>query len=219
MTTLNVPDDEPIQANIISGIIESAQAKIEGFNFDSRHRLLEYDDVMNKHREIIYKRRREILEMPIEDLRSKVMEITKIAGFTEEEYHKKEEELGGENMRQVEKFVSLKVIDTLWQDHLSNMEHMRDSVGLRAYGGKDPLVEYKNEGRRLFSQLLNEIDQEIAQNIFSAKIQAPHQPQYQQPRVVQQLANNKQGDARENIGRNDPCWCGSGKKFKRCHGI
>ena len=208
MTALKVPEDEPIQAKMISGAIESAQAKIEGFNFDARHHLLEYDDVMNKHREIIYKKRKEVLESS----EFKISAFEKF-GISQEDYNKKEKELGKENMNQVGKFISLKVIDTLWQDHLSNMDYMRDSVRLRAYGGKDPLVEYKNEGRRLFQQLLEEIDLTIGNNILKAGLQTHnhHQPI---PKVVQDLAKKNQYE----VGRNDPCPCGSGKKYKKCHG-
>ena len=205
MTALNVSDEEAIQAKMISGAIESAQEKIEGFNFDSRNHLLEYDDVMNKHREIIYKKRHEFLGE--ENSKEKILEILKKSGFSEDDYAKKEKEVGLENMAQIIKFVGLKVIDTFWQDHLSNMDHMRDSVKLRAYGGKDPLVEYKNEGRRLFGQLLGEIDLEIAHNILKAGIQVHNH-------LKPQVANDNKHD----IERNDPCWCGSGKKFKKCHG-
>ncbi len=208
MTALKVPEDEPIQAGIISGALESAQGKIEGFNFDARHHLLEYDDVMNKHREIIYKKRKDFLE-------NQMPEISP-------ELEKKKQELGEENFNNAIKFVSLKVLDNLWQDHLSNMEHMRDSVGLRAYGGKDPLIEYKNEGRKLFQQLLNEMDFEIADNIMRAGIQNQphvhqHQPNFVQNLAQQNLAPNTQ-NLTPNIGRNDPCPCGSNKKYKKCHG-
>jgi len=176
MTALNVPEDEPIQANIISGAIESAQSKIEGFNFDARKHLLEYDDVVNKHREIIYKKRREFLE---------------------------EKDL-------VKKYVSLQVIDHFWKDHLSDMDHMRDSVRLRAYGGQDPLVEYKNEGHKMFQQLLQLIDQNIKENLAKASLQ----PQQFKP----QPASRAIESGKKKPGRNDPCWCNSGKKFKKCHG-
>ena len=124
-----------------------------------------------------------------------------------EELKKSSIKLGAQNMQQIMKLVSLKVIDTLWQDHLSNMEHMRDSVRLRAYGGHDPLVEYKNEGRKLFSQLLEEIDLTIGNNILKAGLQV-NQPAHQ----VLAVKNN------DEVGRNDLCPCGSGKKYKRCHG-
>ncbi len=210
MTALKVPEDEPIQAGIISGALESAQGKIEGFNFDARHHLLEYDDVMNKHREIIYKKRREILENSNPPMSP--------------ELEKKKQELGEENFNNTAKFVSLKVLDTLWQDHLSNMDHMRDSVGLRAYGGKDPLIEYKNEGRKLFQDLLNEIDFEIEDNIMKAGLQNQQHIHQHQPNFIQNLAQNQDSSLRSEakqsheVGRNDPCSCGSGKKYKKCHG-
>ena len=198
MTALNVPDDEPIQAKMISGALESAQAKIEGFNFDARNHVLEYDDVMNKHREIIYKKRREILE----NIQSTINNLQNT-----EELEKKKKELGEENFNRVVKFVGLKVIDTLWQEHLSNMEHMKDSVKLRSYGGHDPLVEYKNEARKLFQNLLNEIDANVAKNILTASLthNHPHSSQIAPPA----------GGALE-VGRNDLCPCGSQKKFKKC---
>jgi len=201
MTALKIPEDEAIEAKIISGALESAQSKIEGFNFDARHHLLEYDDVMNKHREIVYKKRNDALE----NHEFKVADFEKF-GLNQEDFDKKETELGKESMAQVVRFVTLKVIDTLWQDHLSNMEHMRDSVKLRAYGGKDPLIEYKNEGRNLFSQLLEEIDSTIASNILKAGVVVENKPK---PVLVSGGAD---------IGRNDLCFCGSGKKFKKCHG-
>ncbi len=213
MTALNVPEDEPIQAGIISGAIESAQGKIEGFNFDARHHLLEYDDVMNKHREIIYKKRTEILnKFQNSDLKPQILEIIKKAGFSEEDYNKKEKEIGEQNMRQVEKFISLKVLDTFWQSHLSDMEHLRDSVRLRAYGGQDPLIEYKNEGHRMFQQLLQEIDANVAENIFKAAPSFDGAPGRMTGRRENIIAS------KEEPGRNDPCPCGSGKKFKKCHG-
>ncbi len=187
MNALKVPDDEPIAAGMISSALESAQGKIEGFNFDARNHLLEYDDVMNKHREIIYKKRLAFLE-------------------------------NKESMDQTAQFISLKVLDNLWQEHLSNMEHMRDSVRLRAYGGKDPLVEYKNEGHRMFSELLAAMDFEIADNISRAGTEVH---QHTQPKFVQNLAG--QNSAPPQAGRYDLCPCGSinpetGEvyKYKKC---
>ncbi|OGZ76966.1 MAG: preprotein translocase subunit SecA [Candidatus Staskawiczbacteria bacterium RIFCSPLOWO2_12_FULL_37_15] len=213
MTALKVPDDEPIQANMISGAIESAQSKIEGFNFDARNHLLEYDDVMNKHREIIYKKRHEFLAAnpPAGGLKDKILEIFKKAGFSEGDYNKKEKEIGEEDMHQVEKFVSLKVLDNLWQAHLSDMDHLRDSVRLRTYGGQDPLVEYKNEGHRMFHQLLQMIDANIADNIMKAGLKVQQNPVRPTPGVggITPGVNHEPG-------RNDPCPCGSGKKYKKC---
>ncbi len=207
MTALNIPEDEPIQAGMISGAIESAQEKIEGFNFDARHHLLEYDDVLNKHREIIYKKRKEILVLQGLSLQNYVLNIVKKSGVSEEDYFKKEKEIGPDNMRQLEKFVCLRVTDMLWQDHLSYMDHVRDSVRLRAYAGRDPLVEYKNEGHKAFGQLLAMLDASIAENIMKAGLQSQQKPM---PNSRPVEAGNKE------IGRNSPCPCGSGKKYKKC---
>ena len=216
MNMLKVPDDEPIQAGMISKALESAQEKIEGFNFDARHHVLEYDDVMNKHREIIYKKRGEFLDGVEEN---KIVEMMTKAGFPQEDYGKKIQEIGKDQMAQVVKFVGLKVIDTLWQEHLSNMEHMRDSVKLRAYGGHDPLIEYKNEGRKLFGRMVEQMDTTIADNILKAHMQShPQVP----ARFVQNLAapnfasNTQHPTPNTQVGRNDACSCGSGKKFKKC---
>ncbi|MSU60634.1 MAG: preprotein translocase subunit SecA, partial [Candidatus Staskawiczbacteria bacterium] len=219
MNALKVPDDQPVQAKMISNSLESAQGKIEGFNFDARNHVLEYDDVMNKHREIIYKKRREFLENS--DLKQMVLELVQRAGFTKEDFDRKEQEAGQESMPQLVRFVALKAIDTLWQEHLSNMEHMKDSVKLRAYGGKDPLVEYKNEGHRLFTQLLEEIDATIGNNILKASLTPHHHNpgdghnhnhDYGVPKVVRDLARKNPGE----VGRNDECPCSSGKKYKKC---
>jgi len=258
MNAMNVADDEPIEAKMISSALESAQGKIEGFNFDARHHLLEYDDVMNKHREIVYKKREEFLEgqdlaekvgqiiskeiekiidfhcpqnsfgqcdakgifdqiknmFPIaDDVKTKLIEmnnrqdiLTLLLSLAKEAYKEKEKEIG-ENMRQLEKVVGLRIIDTVWRDHLSNMEHMRDSVRLRAYGGQDPLIEYKNEGRKLFQRLLETIDSTIAFSIFKAGF-TQNQGSQQKTKTVE---SNK-----SEPGRNDPCPCGSGKKYKKC---
>lgn len=202
LSALNVQEDEPIQANIISKSIESAQQKIEGFNFDARKHLLEYDDVMNKHREIIYKKRQAFLKNP----KSQIPNQKQILNPNyQNEILQREKELGPENFEQVCRFVGLRVIDMLWQEHLSNMDHIKDSVRLRAYGGKDPLVEYKNEGRREFNQLLLTIDATIAENILKAGIQK-NKP----------ISNTQHPTHNTQTGRNDPCPCGSGKKFKKC---
>ena len=211
MTALNVPEDEPIQAGMISGAIESAQTKIEGFNFDSRNHLLEYDDVLNKHREIIYKKRKEFLQS--ENLKEKVLEMMRKSGLPEEDYYKKEKELGEDNMRQLEKMVCLRVLDMLWQEHLSYMDHVRDSVRLRAYGGRDPLVEYKNEGHKAFGQLSATIDATIADNVLKAGLQKNEGPER---KTIE--SGKKDLPVQAGIGRNDLCPCGSGKKYKKCHG-
>ena len=226
MTTLNIPEDQPIEAGLVSKAIESAQAKIEGFNFDARKHILEYDDVMNKHRSLVYKKRLEILSgvsrEEVIGLMEKYPEGSGIAAANssaEELYNQKEKELGPELMRQVEKFVMLNTLDTLWMNHLEDMEYLRDSVNLRAYGQRDPLVEYKNESRKLFQQLLANFDIQVAMVIL--KIQPPRNPG--QSDTAQSSYNSARQNfgappASSDIGRNNPCPCGSGKKYKKCHG-
>ena len=205
METLKIPEDQPIEAKMISKAIESAQAKVEGMNFDLRKHVLDYDDVMNKHREVFYRKRRQMLEKP------PILEIIKKAGFTEADYQKREKEVGEENMRQLERLVCLQVIDAFWVEHLENMEYLRDSVRLRAYGQQDPLVEYKTEGHKMFKRLLEAIDTTIANTILKSELKFHPRP------VLGKLGRKK-------IGRNDPCPCGAkhpdGRpvKYKHCHG-
>ncbi|MBA7634399.1 Protein translocase subunit SecA 1 [subsurface metagenome] len=176
MSILKIPEDEPIEARMVSGAIESAQSKIEGMHFDARHHVLEYDNVMNKHREVIYKKRKELLE-----------KVSK-----------------GEANPQV-----LQVLDMLWMNHLEEMDALRDSVRLRAYGQKDPLVEYKAEGHKMFQRLLKTLE--------SAPV--PQATGFQPPLPQKQ----EQAKVKGNVGRNDPCPCGkknpdTGKpiKYKKC---
>ncbi|OGE73616.1 MAG: preprotein translocase subunit SecA [Candidatus Doudnabacteria bacterium RIFCSPLOWO2_02_FULL_42_9] len=253
METLGIPEDQPIEAALISKSIESAQKKIEGLNFDMRKHVLEYDDVMNKQRTVIYGKRKQSLD-PQTDLSAQikdmlVKEITNIVNFglaqeqvdshkifheigtivplqhdvdenksldqevltqhfvnlAMREYEKKEQKLGAPVMRQLERVVYLRAIDVLWQEHLDTMEHLRDSVRLRGYGQRDPLHEFKNEGFEIFGRLLDEINRQVAYTIF--RVDVTPQP------VSPVTRNNDQGSE---IGRNDPCPCGSGKKWKKC---
>jgi preprotein translocase subunit SecA len=219
MDTLKIPEDQPLEANMISKAIESAQGKVEGFNFDARKHILEYDDVMNKHREVFYGKRREILEAAKKgELKRKVLETIKKSGFSEADYERREKEIGSEKMRLLEKIVCLRVLDAFWVEHLENMSRLRDSVGLRAYGQKDPLVEYKTEGHKMFRQLLQAIEAAIAENIFRADFQAIAEPE----KPIGKEFRPSAGRGRK-IGRNDPCPCGkvnpeTGKpmKYKKC---
>jgi preprotein translocase subunit SecA len=136
------------------------------------------------------------------------LEILQKAGKTKEDYDKKEAELGAENMKQLEKVVCLRVLDLLWQEHLSYMDHVRDSVRLRAYSGRDPLVEYKNEGHKAFGQLLATIDADISENVLKAGISRQNTPSNDGARTI--MSGHKEP------GRNDECPCGSGKKWKKC---
>ncbi|MBI4122926.1 MAG: preprotein translocase subunit SecA [Parcubacteria group bacterium] len=214
MEKFHLPEGEPIQHAMVSKAIESAQGKVEGFNFDARKHLLEYDDVLNRHRETMYRKRNEMLEQqdPAQ-LRSKIMAITQKAGHTQEEYEKKEQEVGEENMRQAERIIPLRVIDSSWVEHLENMEQLRDSVRLRAYGQQDPLVEYKNEGHKMFQGLLQIIDALIAETIMNMKLASTSVPS-----TSLGASEGKPVQSMPKVGRNDPCPCGSGKKYKRCHG-
>ncbi len=208
MERFNFPDDALIENPIISKSIESAQAKIEGANFDARKYVLEYDNVLNKHREAIYKKRKEfLLKGERKELREEIIALFEQQGFSREDYEKKEKELGEENMREVEKIVSLRVLDILWVEHLENMESLRDSVRLRAYGQRDPLIEYKVEGRRMFNELLVNYDKMVVSSILRAGIKI--EPLEEKKEIVQ---------GKKEVGRNDPCPCGSGKKYKKCHG-
>jgi len=207
MEILKIPEDEPIESKWISKTIDDAQAKVEGFNFDARSHLLEYDDVMNKHREIFYKKRREILENPSRALKEKILGILEKTGFSQKDFEAKEREVGSEKFLEAIRSLCLKIFDFYWISHLEEMEHLRDKVSLRAYGQLDPLVEYKNEGFKLFRNLLSAIESTIAQTI--SKIQIIKEPVRPQPVVFQSIPKKK-------IGRNDPCPCGSGKKYKKC---
>jgi preprotein translocase subunit SecA len=305
MDTLGLPEDQPIQNSIISKTIESAQSKIEGYNFDIRKHVLDYDDVMNKQREVVYKKRKEILataetkqemmqyieediernvsvhcvgeeyewdmeiiaaelqnvfyfsghdKKKIEQIKEdkskntaeKISLITEyVMGKAKEAYIQKEKEIGTETFRQIEKAVILQTIDTLWMNHLDEIDYLRQGIGLRGYGQQDPLVEYKREAFHLFSHLMENTRSTAVKTIFRISL-APNQVQTQaQPKNVeyhgaeenikqfsgQETANSEQGSANEKqekkqapivnkdkVGRNNLCPCGSGKKYKKCCG-
>ncbi|MBU1176861.1 preprotein translocase subunit SecA [Patescibacteria group bacterium] len=254
MDMLKVPEDQPIENKIVSKAISSAQAKIEGLNFDTRKHVLEYDDVLNKQRETIYKKRKNILTK--DDLKKEVLEMIenevkkvvdfhtqhepwnhkeiseimrsgfatddledKLKEFKNQEtmkdylvelakkaYENKEKEMESKNMRKVEKYVLLRSLDTLWMDHLDSMDYLRDSVRLRAYGQKDPLIEYKNEGIMLFQRLIGSIQSTIVNTIYKIAL-AP---------ASSTGRPDSQSNVNKSIGRNSPCPCGSGKKYKKC---
>jgi len=283
MTVFKLPEDVPLEHPMVSRAIEQAQVKVEGFNFDIRKHLVEYDDVLNKQREIIYRLRRQIVagdnlkETILERLNKQITNLVNIYsanGFTPEEkkniiqefmtivpfdpnsqnrmletlsqlktveessnflnkivrdvYAQREKQLGNDIIRQVEKWVALSVTDNLWMDYLDAIDDLREGIGLRGYGQLDPLVEYKNEAYSMFERLVSGIDYEITHRIFKVQVQiAPDQIrtlQQQQTAISQsaqqqlkrqQAAGNNQHPKK--LGRNDPCWCGSGKKYKKCH--
>ncbi|MFA6963375.1 MAG: preprotein translocase subunit SecA [Patescibacteria group bacterium] len=212
MNSLGLPDDVPVENKMISRSIESAQRRVEGFNFDSRKHLVEYDDVMNKHREVIYRKRRKILDTYASDrtstmLKEEILEIInseierifaqyfeekesignelkaifgdvklpdleadKIKEFAKNLYDEREKSYGLEVMRDIERVISLRTIDMLWIEHLTTMDELRTGIGLRGYGQRDPLVEYKHDAYQFFDGLLSNIDGSIAKTIYKVEV-------------------------------------------------
>jgi len=214
METLNVPEDMPIRSGMLSRAIGQAQSKVEGFNFDARKHLLDYDDVLNKQRQTIYKKRQEILEG------NKVLVNSKQENGGTVLSHKIALSHG------VAPRV-LQMLDFLWMSHLENMEALAESVRLRAYGQHDPLVEYRREGHLLFQQLLHDFDQWVGEN--KEKLNVPSAKENSTDHMKNTAVNNTFNMAHstlniEKVGRNDPCPCGAKDenghsiKYKRCHG-
>ena len=286
MGRIGMEDNEPIEHRWISKAIENAQKKVEAHNFDIRKHLLEYDDVMNKQREVVYHRRRELLSGA--SLKDDVLDmcdalIEEIAGahandeidpaewdwkaiddaffkqfkfrpgfnaqleidgkpihgsddFIEiasarvrQLYDQREAEFTEPVMRQIEKIVMLQTLDSLWKDHLLAMDHLKEGIGLRGYAQVNPLVEYQKEGFTMFEALMAVMQQDVVEKVFSVQVQRQQDvEQIQQPkpqRVVMSHGGETEAQAAtpakreaEKVGRNDPCPCGSGKKYKRCHG-
>lgn len=231
MGRFGIPEDEAIENKLITRSLESAQTKIEGFNFDSRKHVLSFDDVLNKQRTTIYSRRREVLlgdEGEISDILDGYIagdeSLLKIVNT-------KKSALGEEEFYKVIRRLMLQASDTLWVEHLEMMDYLRSSVNLRAYGQRDPLVEYRNEGRRLFSDLEETyVDQvlkmlpNIATGAFTYE-QEKMKEVHKQARIIGGSENEKgekvskqTSSGSDKAGRNDPCPCGSGKKYKKCHG-
>lgn len=236
MERLNVPDDMSINNALLSRAIEQAQSRVEGHNFDIRKQLVEYDDVTNKQREAIYRRRARVLRTATAE-QAEVLHADLLSRMTEEEktaYQAKAQAWTPEILAQIEKLVTLRAIDVLWVEHLKNLEDLRESIGLRGYGQREPIVEYKQEAYGLFNRLQDAIDSQIIAMLLHAETG----PIQQNQAPVRQLADNQQEklvtnnpeqpaplqiDTSHKIGRNDPCPCGAidpktGKtyKFKKC---
>jgi preprotein translocase subunit SecA len=225
MGKLGMPEDEPIEHRMISRSLESAQEKIEGFNFDARKHVLEFDDVINHQRGSIYGRRRKLLLGTIDDVETELN--TMIAGDPDAAavVAKKIAEFGREAFLSAVRIILLQTIDMFWVEHLEVMDYTRSSVNLRAYGQRDPLVEYKKEGLRLYREM-----NEAARGQFLRILPNIVPVQNGQP-VKNEIQKNAEditaGDGSGRVpassdkkepGRNDPCPCGSGKKYKKCHG-
>ncbi|MEK7551607.1 MAG: preprotein translocase subunit SecA [Patescibacteria group bacterium] len=294
MTRFNMPEDVPLSHPLVSRAIEQAQVKVEGYNFDIRKHLVDYDDVLNKQREIIYQRRKAVLEaddketklrediiekihasitslvvmysesfeegksssekiaeqfatiIPFDEnsIKQIITQIEQLKNFEEKTsfltniaddlYQKREKEMGEEVMRQLERYVALSVVDNLWVDHLDAIDNLRQGIGLRGYGQKDPLVEYKNEAYAMFEKLINAIDDEMIHRIY--KIHLHHEHPIENPltkpgvtqnaagsNVNKEVSDDQKAIVKKKLGRNDPCWCGRTKsdgthvKYKNCH--
>ncbi|MEK7548740.1 MAG: preprotein translocase subunit SecA [Patescibacteria group bacterium] len=230
MERFHLPDDMSINNKLISRSIEQAQSRVEGHNFDIRKHLLEYDDVMNKHRQAIYSRRRTILLSDSQAAKKRHDQI--LSNFTPEEskqYLDKIKDWRELIMHEVEKTVSLRVIDSQWVEHLRTMEELRHSIELRGYGQREPLVEYKQEAYRLFQELRNALDAQIGQLLLHLRLEINPSPppEATSPNKKQLNAAGGEepsaGSATRKTGRNDPCPCGAvdeqtGKvyKYKKC---
>ena len=272
LQSLGITDDQSIRSKTFTRSIESAQKKVEGNNFDNRKSLLDYDDIMNEQRDIIYSRRNEILDN--EDIHARVIEtfklnisslveshiepegyltdtdlseivdyfnvnlaknnievsaienktteevITYLSDYIINEYEDKLKELPKEITQEFERAISLRVIDDAWIDHISDMEHLREGIGLRGYGQTNPLQAYAMEGYELFDRMLDNIDAKIAIYLLNAEI--TQNTERKQPEKL--LANDGKTKAKaqpkkvKKVGRNELCPCGSGKKYKNCCG-
>ena len=279
METLGIDEDTPIDAKILSGAIENAQKTVEGRNFQSRKNVLEYDDVMNVQRKIIYEQRRQVLDG--EDLQKNIQSMMRfyvdtyvasafgeqpkladkqhffemmthfepiffptgtwllsdeeLAALTREQaeekilslmqraYAKREEQFTSPVMREIERVVTLRVVDEFWMDHIDAMDDLRQGIRLRAYAQTDPVIEYKREGFDMFEAMNDAIKEEIVRRVFLVRIKTNEEIKRQ--RVAKVTGEGAGGDKtvkrqpvvkKIKVGPNDPCPCGSGKKYKKC---
>jgi preprotein translocase subunit SecA len=229
MTKLGVEEDQPIENKFISSTLESAQAKVEGFHFDARKHTLEYDNVLSHQRKVVYDRRRTMLLGNHEDLEKFVGSLSKEHGPDFEETVKKKRLTMGENLFfETIRRIALYVNDTLWVEHLETMEYTRSSVNLRAYGQREPLVEYKKEGLKLFKEMEMNYRDKVASLINTINVDIKDEPEVEvvesDPKLILSTSGGEEGPQPKRrdtpkIGRNDLCPCGSGKKFKHCHGL
>jgi preprotein translocase subunit SecA len=227
MNRFGIPEDEPIENSLITRALENAQTKIEGFNFDARKNVLEYDDVLNFQRKTVYERRRKILTGGIEAVKEKLSEIA-VDENSQKIIAEKIIALGEEEFYRIARIIMLQAIDMFWVDHLEMMDYLRGSVNLRAYGQRDPLVEYKREGLGLFKEMQLAINAQvlsllphIGAGAFVAEEEKMKETQKNMKAAgAEGKSDNAQISAKkkDEVGRNDPCPCGSGKKYKKCCG-
>lgn len=210
MGSFGIPEDEPITNRIITRSLESAQSRIEGFNFDSRKHVLEFDDVLNKQRVSVYARRRKMLLGTPEEVRAVIDEFAQGNNDIQAKLLAKEKELTPEQFIESARRVVLQTIDIYWLEHLESMEYLRGSVNLRAYGQRDPLVEYRKEGLRLFKDMEFGVASQAIETILRMGVPQASGLSLGGGMIPPPPAPS--GD----IGRNDLCPCGSGKKYKNC---
>jgi preprotein translocase subunit SecA len=233
MGRFGIPEDQPIENRFISKTLEGAQAKIEGFHFDARKQTLEYDDVMNHQRKIIYERRQKMMraqkgevEKLLEQILENKEEKEKLEKIIDEKRKKLSEEVFLETVRRI----ALYTTDSLWMEHLEAMDYLRSSVNLRAYGQREPIVEYKKDGLTMFREMEEAFKEQVLSLIqtinteIRPKIEADEPKQtlvasHNEPKEFSDTNKiNQKKDDVQKAGRNDPCPCGSGKKYKKCHG-
>ncbi len=205
MGRFGIPEDEPIENRMVSRALESAQAKIEGFNFDARKQVLEFDNILDRQRRAIYERRRKVLLGSAEEVAEV---LAALAGQNEEALQilrDKEAVMGKDAFLSIARGIVLQTLDLLWVEHLESMEYLRGSVSLRAYGQRDPLTEYRREGTRLFKDMELAFQSQVFEILHSLTKDAISTTQTATPTPVS-----------TSINRNDPCPCGSGKKWKQC---
>ncbi|MDZ4226275.1 MAG: preprotein translocase subunit SecA [Patescibacteria group bacterium] len=216
MGRFGIPEDEPIQNKLVTRSLETAQTRIEGFNFDARKHVLEYDNVLDRQRRAVYKKRRAVLVGSDTEVGELLQELAEGSEEAKALLVKKEAELGKEKFFMAARQLILQTLDLLWVEHLESMEYLRGSVNLRAYGQRDPLVEYRKEGTRVYKEMemmLKARVFELLEKLNEAALtQTPAQPARPAPTIRIATSAGIQKD----IGRNDPCPCGSGKKWKNC---
>ncbi len=212
MGKFGIPEDEAIENSLVSRALETAQTRIEGFNFDSRKHVLEFDNVLDKQRHAVYARRRAILTGSSDDVARVLSELAAENEEAKKVLAEKEEALGREHFLSHARTIVLQTMDMLWVEHLESMEYLRGSVNLRAYGQRDPLVEYRKEGARLYRELEMTLTGQVFELIEALQ---PHELEGMSSSITPIIQINEPTPSGE-IGRNDPCPCGSERKWKNC---
>ena len=243
MDRFGMDETIPLEAGLVSRAIENAQKKVEGFNFDRRKQVVEMDDVINVHRDVIYKLRRKLLfaaSAPDEFVEWFTAKMSEYTDFSFDDHWKNlETKIGRENMLALISQLSLPVINMFWMEHLVDMDHLREGIGLRGYAQRDPMVEYKREARSTFEGLVSKIYKAIFERLSNVSIEGPAIPKPKTPSTNEKNLLYKHAElntaatvesktrptfniqpvtAKAEAGRNDLCPCGSGKKYKKCHG-